>query len=91
LDGEFNSGDLTTVFTAGEYEDYITLNSTWAEGDWNGDGDFESGDLVVALADGGYETGPRAGRHAVPEPSSAMLLLLGIVGVVRRSRNVKHS
>ncbi|MCA9216345.1 MAG: dockerin type I repeat-containing protein, partial [Planctomycetales bacterium] len=35
LDGQFNSSDLVTVFAAGEYEDGIARNSTWAEGDWN--------------------------------------------------------
>lgn len=83
LDGEFSSSDLTAVFQASEYEDNITLNSTWAEGDWNGDGDFDSGDLIVAFHDGGYEIGPRTTVAAVPEPSSWVLLTLGVLGVSR--------
>ena len=59
LDGEFNSTDLVDVLAAGEYEDNIAVNSSWAEGDWNTDGEFTSADLVDALADGGYEFGPR--------------------------------
>ena len=79
LDGEFNSGDLVRVFGAGEYEDDISLNSTWATGDWDGDGDFASGDLVVAFQDGGYELGPRELVHSVPEPSSGALIVLAAI------------
>lgn len=67
LDGEFASSDLVNIFVAGEYEDDIALNSTWATGDWNGDGDFTTSDLVLAFQDGGYEQGPRIAA-AVPEP-----------------------
>ena len=55
LDGEFDSTDLVSVFQAGEYEDAISMNSTWSTGDWNGDGEFDSGDLAVAFQDGGYQ------------------------------------
>ncbi|MCA9214903.1 MAG: lamin tail domain-containing protein [Planctomycetales bacterium] len=54
LDGIFNSSDLVFIFVAGEYEDGVPNNSTWAEGDWNGDGDFTTLDLVTAFQDGGY-------------------------------------
>ncbi|MCA9214599.1 MAG: lamin tail domain-containing protein, partial [Planctomycetales bacterium] len=37
-DGVFDSSDLTAVLQAGEFEDGIDGNSTFAEGDWNGDG-----------------------------------------------------
>lgn len=85
LDGEFNSSDFVTVFTAGEYEDAEDGNSTWAEGDWNGDGDFNSSDFVTAFTSGGYEKGPRGvGGAAVPEPSGAVLLLLGSIFMLRR-------
>lgn len=40
LDGHFNSADLVRVFQAGEYEDQVFANSSWEEGDWNGDGEF---------------------------------------------------
>jgi hypothetical protein len=62
LDGLFGSGDLVTVFQAGQYEDAVALNSAWETGDWNGNGDFETGDLVVAFQDGGYERGVRVPR-----------------------------
>ena len=53
-DGVFDSSDLVLVFQAGEYEDQIQGNSTFAEGDWNGDGDFDSSDLVYAFQAGTY-------------------------------------
>ena len=86
LDGQFNSGDFVTVFTAGQYEDAVAGNSTWATGDWNGDGDFNSSDFVTAFSAGGYEIGPRAAVSAVPEPSSIVLLLIGMSALVRRRR-----
>jgi hypothetical protein len=63
LDRIFNSTDLVVVFTAGEYEDAVPGNSTWAEGDWNCDGDFNTSDLVAAFQAGNYvaaATGNRA-------------------------------
>ena len=84
LDGVFNSSDLVAVFQIGEYEDGTDLNSTWAEGDWNGDGNFNSGDFVTAFSDGGFEVGPRAAVAAVPEPSSALLALIGGAALLRR-------
>ena len=80
LDGEFNSRDFVTVFEAGRYETGEAAG--WAEGDWNGDFEFGSSDLVVAFADGGYEQGPRV--NAVPEPSSAVLFVIGLLALVRR-------
>lgn len=77
LDGEFNSGDLVSVFTVGEYEDMVEGNSTWADGDWDGNGDFDSSDFVKAFSAGGYEQGPRAAVASVPEPTSCGVLLLG--------------
>ena len=78
LDGEFNSGDLVDVFTAGEYEDGIPDNSGWAKGDWNGNSDFESGDFVTAFTDGGYEQGPRPALAAVPEPNGIGMMMTAL-------------
>ncbi|MCA9148253.1 MAG: PEP-CTERM sorting domain-containing protein [Planctomycetales bacterium] len=89
LDGEFSSSDLVAVFEAGQYEDSVPLNSTWATGDWNGDGDFTSSDLVSAFADGGYEQGPRAAAQAVPEPATATLLLSSLAGAMSLIRRRK--
>ena len=85
LDGEFNSGDLVTVFAAGKYESEEMAG--WGQGDWNGDMSFDSSDLVVAFSDGGYEQGPPP-PAAVPEPTSIALMLIGIVGIGLRRRRV---
>jgi hypothetical protein len=78
LNGEFNSSDLVSVFTAGKYE---TGNSaTWSEGDFNGDKLFSSGDLVTAFQ------GPRAAVNAVPEPTSIVLGLVWLLCVVKTFR-----
>jgi hypothetical protein len=82
LDGEFNSSDLVTVLATGTYE--ADVAAVWTTGDFNGDGRADSSDLVAALADGGYELGPRAAIRAVPEPTGALLLSLGILGLLTR-------
>jgi probable HAF family extracellular repeat protein len=71
LDGEFGSSDLVQVFQAGQYEDGIPLNSSWATGDWDGDREFSTSDLVHAFQVGAYESGPRPAEHAVPEPTGS--------------------
>ena len=86
LDGVFDSGDLITVFQAGEYEDSVATNSTWVTGDWNGDAEFDSGDLVSAFQDGGYELGPRAAVSAVPEPMSVVPIVACLIGIAVRRR-----
>ena len=92
LDGEFNSTDFVKVFQAGEYEDGMPMNSTWATGDWNGDGDFSSSDFVVAFADGGFEMGPRDAAVTVPEPdgSTAFLLLLAVATCLSGRRLIRY-
>ena len=71
---------------AGEYEDGAAGNSGWATGDWNGDMDFDSSDFVAAFQGAGFEAGPRAAVAAVPEPSSIVLLLVGMLFCIRRRR-----
>ena len=85
LDGEFSSGDFVSVFTAGLYD--TGQPASWSTGDWNGDGVFDSGDFVAAFTEGGYELGPRDAAATVPEPATAVLLLLGILGAANRLRN----
>ena len=63
----FNSADLVSVFSFGQYEDAMAGNSTWLTGDWNADGEFNSGDFVAAFEQGGYELGPKPLGVAVPE------------------------
>lgn len=78
LDGMFDSSDLVAVFQAGHYEDVAIGNSGWATGDWDGDLDFTSSDLVAAFRTGSYEA-DTANAQAVPEPSSFVFLLAGVV------------
>ncbi|MCP4192425.1 MAG: hypothetical protein GY768_17565 [Planctomycetaceae bacterium] len=54
LDGVFDSSDLVMVFQAGQYEDQVAGNSTWATGDWNCDREFTTSDLVVAMQGGSF-------------------------------------
>jgi hypothetical protein len=68
--GVFNSSDLVAVLAAGEYEDGITGNSTWEEGDWNGDGDFTTADIVLAFEFGAYS----AQARPLLEPLDAALV-----------------
>ncbi|MCA9216341.1 MAG: PEP-CTERM sorting domain-containing protein [Planctomycetales bacterium] len=84
LDGVFNSGDFVLVFTAGEYEDALVGNSTWATGDWNGDKEFNSGDFVAAFSANGYEMPPRPA--AVPEPSTIAGLFIAVAFATTRRR-----
>jgi hypothetical protein len=86
LDGEFNSGDLVDVLSHGKYEDTEEDNAGWADGDWDGDLDFTTTDFVIALSGGGYEAGPRVGVNAVPEPTGAVLLAMGVAGISLRWR-----
>lgn len=72
LDGEFNTGDLTTVFQAAKFETGEVAN--WSEGDWTGDLRFGTEDLVAAFQDAGFEQGPRT-IVAVPEPGSAAIIM----------------
>lgn len=77
LDGVFDSSDFVTVFTIGEYEDGVALNSGWGDGDWDGNGDFDSSDFVAAFSGGGFEQGERGSvAAAVPEPSFGLFALV---------------
>ena len=85
LDGLFDSADFVAVFVEGLYETGEAAG--WAQGDWNADLVFDSGDFVAAFVDGGYEIGAFPGAvQAVPEPSSLVLALLSLVGLVGLAR-----
>ena len=86
LDGVFDSGDFVAAFQAGQYEDQAPGNSTWSTGDWNGDTEFDSGDFVSAFQAGGYDLGPRAAVAAVPEPTTSVLLAMGLAMLLGQRR-----
>ena len=84
FDGEFNSSDLVEVWAAGTYQQRRTAR--WTTGDWDFDGRFDSSDLVVAFHAGGFEQGPHKGAIAVPEPTSLVVLAIGLFGITIRRR-----
>lgn len=88
LDGEFNSHDFIIMLQGGEYFDDVPMNSTWAEGDFNGDGDFDPFDFVFVFQLGGYEKGPRPDVAVVPEPAGWLSLVLAafwLIGIRRKT------
>ena len=84
LDGAFDDQDFVSVFIAGKY--LTGQEAGWAEGDWNGDLLFTEADFVSAFIAGGYLQGTRGAASTVPEPSSLLLLALGMLGLVRHRR-----
>jgi hypothetical protein len=54
----------------------------WAEGDFDGSGDVQFSDFLLLANNFGNQ--PMAA--AIPEPNSAMLLLVGLVSLLRRGR-----
>jgi len=88
LPGDANSSgfvdddDLAILLSNWE-SDAGTL-TTWDLGDFTGDNDVDDDDLAVLL---GNWTGPAPGGAAVPEPVSAVLLLIGApLAALRRRR-----
>lgn len=76
LDLRFDTTDFVVVFQAGQYEDDVTGNSNWQQGDWNGDGDFTSDDFVQAFSSTNslcFENGCHSPRFAVPLPEPVYL------------------
>ena len=90
LNGAFDSSDLVLAFQAGEYEDDTNANSTWADGDWNGDLEFTSRDLVFVFSNSDYES-MVVGKVA-PETTNrsvcAVIVLLVFAG--RKFRKVER-
>lgn len=86
FDSLFGTEDLVLAFDGGKFETGEAAG--WSEGDWNGDLQFNTSDLIAAFQDGGYEAGTiyDAMPTVVPEPSTAMLLCLGCLAVLHRSR-----
>jgi hypothetical protein len=89
LDGAIDVNDLSVVLT-----NYDRTGMAWAQGDFNGDGTVDLSDLSKVLT--GYDTsmasGPAlSGLRAVPEPSSAVLLIVSVVGLLHLARRQMNS
>jgi hypothetical protein len=85
LDGDVAAGDLSLLLTAWSAP---AGAQKWFNGDFTGDGDVAAGDLSLLLthwSDPATPVGALA-VGAVPEPASAMLLLLGSLLMVARIR-----
>ena len=79
LDGKVDVNDLTIVLTHfGQ-----TAGMSWATGDFNDDGRVDVNDLTILLTDFGQSLGSSgAGMATVPEPSTLVLVTIGIIGLL---------
>jgi hypothetical protein len=96
VDGKVDFSDLLTLA-----QNYGATGATWAQGDFNADGTVDFGDLLALAQDYGQTANSnqmaaldRAAtgdvEHdfaAVPEPSSAVPLVVGAVGLLSRRRH----
>lgn len=72
--GIFNSSDLVRVPPGrGEYEDNVSHNSTFEDGDWNGDRGLHDGGPGVRFSTG------HLSAAALPEPAAAIDAIFGEV------------
>lgn len=86
--GRFDTADLVAVFRAGEFEDDLIGNSTWATGDWNGDGEFNTSDLVLAFQADTFSESDAS--TAVPESASSLwAVLFGGLAALARLRSLR--
>ncbi|MEO0586162.1 MAG: hypothetical protein AAF078_00830 [Planctomycetota bacterium] len=79
LDGNVNTADLASL--AGSFNG----TGSWANGDFNGDGLINTADLAILAGGFGDTTASLAATSPlVPEPATATLLTLGLLGLTRR-------
>jgi hypothetical protein len=79
-DGTVNGADLNVVLS-----DYNKTGMAWGDGDFNGDGTVNGADLNVVLSN--YNRGLSA-TAAVPEPSTLLLVAVGVVGLLAYARRI---
>jgi hypothetical protein len=77
-DGTVNGADLNTVLSS-----YNGTGMDWAHGDFNGDGTVNGSDLNTVLSNYNQSLGAGA---AVPEPSTVLLTLTGLSGLLACAR-----
>jgi hypothetical protein len=90
LDGVFDSRDLIQVFVAGEYEDAITGNSTWATGDWNCDGEFTTRDFVDLFAEGVFTPNGQGNLQLQAAAVDALMSLQELIDGLRHRLRPLH-
>jgi hypothetical protein len=85
LDGSVNVTDLNDVLS-----NYNKSGQTWRQGDFNYDGSVNVTDLNYVLSN--YNKSLPASTAAVPEPSTLLLMVLGLAGLLawRRVRACTH-
>ena len=87
LDGKVDINDLTVILT--NYGK-TTGSDGWMLGDFNGDSEVDVNDLSIVLTNYGQSLGSSmAGTTTAPEPSTIVLLgigLIGLLGFLRRER-----
>ena len=90
-DGEFTSADLVQVFQDGLYETRgIDGIATWRSGDWSADARFSSTDLVLAFQEGWYEQELPIDVNVVPEPTTAVMMMVGLIAIAIGRRRPKR-
>ena len=75
LDGSVNGTDLNAVLSY-----YNQSSQVWVNGDFNYDGSVNGTDLNTVLSN--YNQSLPASTAAVPEPSTLLLMVLGLVGLL---------
>ena len=75
LDGSVNGTDLNAVLSY-----YNQSSQIWNHGDFNYDGSVNGTDLNTVLSN--YNQSLPASTAAVPEPSTLLLMVLGLVGLL---------
>ena len=78
MNGQFNEQGFVKVFIEGKY--LTAEKAGWVQGDWDGNFKADDQDFVAAFIAGGYLKGQR--MAAVPEPSTLLMLVLGVIAMV---------
>ncbi len=87
-DIDVDTGDLTTAII--NFTSAGGSGKTWAEGDMDGDGDVDTGDLTTSIIN--FTSALAASsQQSVPEPSSGILISIGLLGLLAGARQRKNS